>query len=63
MPADAVKLEKVPLKCQLPTGAAAENLVSFWVSGVTLAICLLSSVAFCAVLVLLAVVLVRIHWS
>lgn len=47
MPVDAVELEKVPLKCQLPTrsSAAEEKSVSFWVIGITLAIFLLFSVA------------------
>lgn len=65
MPVGTLELEKVPLKCQLPRGssAAAEKLVSFWVIVITLAILLLFSVAFCAVLVVLAAVLVRLHWG
>lgn len=62
---DAVELQKVLLKCQVPTrsSAAGKMLVSFRVIWVTLAIVLLFSVTFCAMLVLLAVVLLGLTVS
>lgn len=65
MPVGTVLLEKVPPKWQLlaRSSAAVEKLVSFWVIEITLAIFLLFSVSFCAMLLLLAVILVGLHWG
>lgn len=65
MPVGTVLLEKVLPKWQLlaRSSAAVEKLVSFWVIEITLAIFLLIFVSFCAVLLVLAVVLVGLHWG
>lgn len=65
MPVGTVLLEKVLPKWQLlaRSSAAVEKLVSFWVIEITLVIFLLIFVSFCAVLLVLAVVLVGLHWG